>query len=213
MNQVSFLHALTNIVLVFIESALTLVLRFDPELRKAAYPLAKEGTVVCLRLYLPHVQLYATFSYKGVLLDTELPPDRSEADVTINAYSAQIINAMLSSQQKQVRKLQMRGEAVQVQLVQQFLQQLGMGSLIQSLRDKFTRKPADNDSAPSKEERQAYYKKKLEQQQTQINELTIDNRKLQTQLKQYQSQQKTWMIVALVTSILAVVCLLGWLFG
>ena len=30
----------------FIESALTLMLRFDPKLRQLAYPLAKSGTVV-----------------------------------------------------------------------------------------------------------------------------------------------------------------------
>ncbi|WP_261868760.1 hypothetical protein [Psychrobacter sp. JCM 18901] len=69
MKRSTLSHSFLNIILVFIESALTLLLRLDPELRKAAYPLAKQGTVVALRLYLPHVEVFATFSTKGVLLD------------------------------------------------------------------------------------------------------------------------------------------------
>ena len=65
MKRSTLSHSLLNIILVFIESALTLLLRLDPELRKAAYPLAKQGTVVALRLYLPHVEVFATFNTKG----------------------------------------------------------------------------------------------------------------------------------------------------
>ncbi|MEO1849649.1 MAG: hypothetical protein ABGX70_03980, partial [Psychrobacter sp.] len=133
MKRSTLSHSLLNIILVFIESALTLLLRLDPELRKAAYPLAKQGTVVALRLYLPHVEVFATFSTKGVLLDAELPVGRSEPDVVINAYSIQVINAITTHDRETTEKLQMRGESVQVQLVKQFIMQLGLGSLIQGL--------------------------------------------------------------------------------
>lgn len=133
MKRSTLSHSFLNIILVFIESALTLLLRLDPELRKAAYPLAKQGTVVALRLYLPHVEVFATFSTKGVLLDAELPIDRSEPDVIINAYSIQVINAITTHDSETTEKLQMRGESVQVQLVKQFIMQLGLGSLIQGL--------------------------------------------------------------------------------
>lgn len=206
MKRSTLSHSLLNIILVFIESALTLLLRLDPELRKAAYPLAKQGTVVALRLYLPHVEVFATFSTKGVLLDAELPIGRSEPDVIINAYSIQIINAISTHDSEATEKLQMRGESVQVQLVKQFIMQLGVGNLIRGVVQKFKggkdkSHPTDAEMADKKES----YKLRIKEQQTQINTLTIKNRELETTLKELQSKQKTLMIV----TIIAIIVMIG----
>lgn len=205
MKRSTLSHSLLNIILVFIESALTLLLRLDPELRKAAYPLAKQGTVVALRLYLPHVEVFATFSTKGVLLDAELPVGRSEPDVVINAYSIQVINAITTHDRETTEKLQMRGESVQVQLVKQFIMQLGLGSLIQGLIRKIKggkgkTKPSDAEMAEKKD----HYKERIKEQQTQINTLTIKNRELETTVKELQSKQKTFMIVTMVALVVMI---------
>lgn len=204
MKRSTLSHSLLNIILVFIESALTLLLRLDPELRKAAYPLAKQSTVVCVRMYLPHVEVYATFSYKGVLLDANLPVGRTEPDVIINAYSIQVLSALTSHDIETADKLQMRGDSVQVQLVKQFILQMGFGSLIQSIIKKFKAgsgkpKPSEAELASKKED----YKHRITEQQTQINTLTIKNRELETTVKELQSKQKTWMIIAIVAIIVA----------
>lgn len=206
MKRSTLSHSLLNIILVFIESALTLLLRLDPELRKAAYPLAKQGTVVALRLYLPHVEVFATFSTKGVLLDAELPIGRSEPDVIINAYSVQIINAISTHDSEATEKLQMRGESVQVQLVKQFIMQLGVGNLIRGVIQKFKggkdkSHPTDAEMADKKES----YQLRIKEQQTQINTLTIKNRELETTLKELQSKQKTLMIV----TVIGIVAMIG----
>lgn len=204
MKRSTLSHSLLNIILVFIESALTLLLRLDPELRRAAYPLAKQSTVVCMRMYLPHVEVYATFSYKGVLLDANLPVGRTEPDVIINAYSIQVLSALTSHDIETADKLQMRGDSVQVQLVKQFILQMGFGSLIQSIIKKFkagSGKPKPNEAElASKKEA---YKHRITEQQTQINTLTIKNRELETTVKELQSKQKTWMITAIVAIIMA----------
>ena len=205
MKRSTLSHSLLNIILVFIESALTLLLRLDPELRKAAYPLAKQGTVVALRLYLPHVEVFATFGTKGVLLDAELPVGRSEPDVVINAYSIQVINAITTHDRETTEKLQMRGESVQVQLVKQFIMQLGLGSLIQGLIRKIKggkakTKPTDAEMAEKKD----HYKERIKEQQTQINTLTIKNRELETTVKELQSKQKTFMIVTMVALVVMI---------
>ena len=212
MKRSTLSHSFSNIILVFIESALTLLLRLDPELRRAAYPLAKQGTVVALRLYLPHVEIFATFSTKGVLLDAQLPIDRSEPDVIINAYSLQVINAITTHDSETTEKLQMRGESVQVQLVKQFIMQLGLGGLIQGLIKKIKggkgkSKPTEADLAEKKEN----YKLRIKEQQTQINTLTIKNRELETTVKELQSKQKMLVIVtvaALVIMIGTIIALL-----
>ena len=205
MKRSTLSHSLLNIILVFIESALTLLLRLDPELRKAAYPLAKQGTVVALRLYLPHIEVFATFSTKGVLLDAQLPVGRSEPDVVINAYSIQVINAITTHDRETTEKLQMRGESLQVQLVKQFIIQLGLGSLIQGLIRKMKggkgkTKPTDAEMAEKKDN----YKQRIKEQQTQINTLTIKNRELETTVKELQSKQKTLMIVTVVALVIMI---------
>ena len=205
MKRSTLSHSFLNIILVFIESALTLLLRLDPELRKAAYPLAKQGTVVALRLYLPHVEVFATFSTKGVLLDAQLPIGRSEPDVVINAYSIQVINAITTHDSETTEKLQMRGESIQVQLVKQFIMQLGLGSLIQGIIKKIKggkakTKPTEADL----EEKKNNYKLRIKEQQTQINTLTIKNRELETTVKELQSKQKTLMIVTVVALVIMI---------
>ncbi|WP_435950725.1 hypothetical protein [Psychrobacter sp. DM8] len=210
MKRSTLSHSFLNVVLVFVESSLTLLLRLDPELRKAAYPLAKQETVVCLRLYLPHVEVYATFSSKGVLLDANLPVGRTEPDVIINAYSVQVINAITTHDSATTDKLQMRGEAVQVKLVKQFIMQLGLGSLIQSLIKKF--KGDKSKSKPNETEldkKRDDYKLRIKEQQTQINTLTIKNRELETTAKELQSKQKTLTIATVVAAIIAVISLIA----
>lgn len=210
MKRSTLSHSFLNIILVFIESALTLLLRLDPELRKAAYPLAKQGTVLCLRLYLPHVQIFATFSYRGVLLDANLPADRSEPDVIINAYSIQVLNALASHDSETTEKLQMRGELTQVQLVKQFITQLGLGSLIQSVMKKF--KGGDRKQKPSAaeaEEKKNNYKLRIAEQQTQISTLTIKNRELETSLKELQSKQKALTITLVIAAVIAIAAIVA----
>ena len=210
MKRSTLSNSLLNIILVFIESALTLLLRLDPELRKAAYPLAKQGTVVALRLYLPHVEVFATFSTKGVLLDAQLPIGRSEPDVVINAYSIQVINAITTHDSETTEKLQMRGESVQVQLVKQFIMQLGLGSLIQGLIKKF--KGGKGKSKPTEKEmadKKSSYKLRIKEQQTQITTLTIKNRELETTVKELESKQKMLVIVTIAALVIMVASLIA----
>ena len=209
MKRSTLSHSLLSIILVFIESALTLLLRLDPELRKAAYPLATRGSVVCLRLYLPHVQVFATFGYKGVLLDASLPAERSEPDVIINAYSIEVIKALTSYDSAAADKLQMRGELEQVQLVRQFITQVGVGGLIQGIIKKFKGGDKNKASATDIEEKNSNYKLRISEQQTQINTLTTKNRELETTVKELQSKQKILMIIAAVAAIVAIVAIIG----
>lgn len=210
MKRSTLSHSFLNIVLVFIESALTLLLRLDPALRRAAYPLAKEGTVVCLRLYLPHIEVFATFSYKGVLLDLTPPEDGTEPDVIINAYSLQVLMAIATHDSEATEKLQMRGDSAQVQLVKQFITQLGLGSLLHGIINKVKggKKPQASDS--EKAEKTENYKRKISEQQAQISNLTIKNRELETTVKELESKQKIFMIAAIVMTIVAIIAIIGW---
>ncbi|AWT49371.1 hypothetical protein DLE54_07520 [Psychrobacter sp. YP14] len=212
MSQNSISNSLLNVVLVLAESAITLVLRFDPNLRKAVYPLAQKNTVVCVRSYLPHTQFYATFTTKGVLLDSNLPASVSELDVVINAYSHQLINSFISNDATQINKLTMRGGTETVTEVRHFLLQLGVASLFQGIiktvkgKDKGRGKKHDGDNANKPD-----YKARIEEQQQQLNILSMRNRELEVSLKEAHSKQKTTLIALIVASLIAVASVIGWL--
>ncbi|WP_227430114.1 hypothetical protein [Psychrobacter sp. I-STPA6b] len=208
MDQHSISQSLLNVILVCAESALTLVLRFDPKLRQAAYPLTKNTTVVSIRTYLPHTQIYATFTSKGVLLDSELPAERLEPDVVINAYSTQLINALVSNNTKQVEKLAMRGASETVTQVQNFFMQLGVASLLQGLLKNFKHNKTSNTEKPeenSLEKTKEMYKTRIQEQQNQINALTIANRHLEISHKELQSKQKMTIIALIIAIIIAII--------
>ncbi|WP_296201997.1 hypothetical protein [Psychrobacter sp. UBA3962] len=210
MSQNSISNSLLNIVLVFAESAITLVLRFDANLRKAVYPLAQKNTVVCVRSYLPHTQFYATFTNKGILLDSELPPSTTEPDVVINAYSHQLINSLVSNDVTQINKITMRGGTETVSEVRNFLSQLGVASLFQGII-KTVKGKGKETTEEAKEQNKPDYKARIEEQQQQLNVLSMRNRELEISLKEAHSKQKTTMIALIVASLIAIAAVIGWL--
>lgn len=196
-----------NVLLVFLESAITLALRFDPKLRELAYPLASSDKVVCIRTYLPHTQIYATFGYRGVLLDDRLPVNRANADITINAYSFQLLGLLTNHNPASVDGLQIRGDSQDIAHLKAFLVRLGVGGVIQTLLEKIKGKQ----HKPTEEERQQKqenYKAKIAEQEKIIDSLTITNDRLNTSLIELQSKQKstqTALIAACVVALVAIV--------
>lgn len=199
-----------SVILVFLESALTLMLRFDGTLRKLAYPLAESGKVVCIRSYLPHTKVYATFSYRGVLLDDVLPANKTAPDVMINAYSWQLGNVLTSHNPKAVDALQIRGEAADVEAVKAFLVRAGIGGALQSLLGKIKGKPPA--TPEQKAEKLADYKAKIDEQNEKISTLTTQNRRLNTQLAEIQGKQRSTKIAFIFTLIVAVIALVSHFF-
>lgn len=199
-------RGLLNILLVFLESAITLILRFDPTLRQLAYPLAERGTVVCIRTYLPHTQFYATFGYRGVLLDDRLPANKSAPDMTVNAYSFQLINAITTHSESSVDSLQIRGGQDDTHDFKAFLVRLGVGGVIQNLLAKFKGKPAP--TPEEKAEKQENYKIKIAEQSARIDELTLHNHRLNTALLELQSKQKSTLIALVVVCVIAIVAII-----
>ncbi|UNU73023.1 hypothetical protein LU293_08040 [Moraxella nasovis] len=200
-------RGILNVLLVFIESALTLVLRFDPKLRRFAYPLAQADKVVCIRTYLPHTQVYATFGYRGILLDNELPAGRTAADITINAYSFQIINALLNHSEDSVEALQIRGEAEDVDNLKAFLVQLGLGGVVHNILSKFTGKSKDDSetATESKTDKLTEYKNTISEQNDKISALETANRRLNTQVVELQNKQRATLIGLVIVVVLAII--------
>lgn len=197
-------RSILNILLVLIESVLALVLRFDAKLRRAVYPLVKLETLVCIRTYLPHTQVYATFSYKGILLDDKAPLGH-EPDVVINAYTHDIFGAILGQSDEQIDKLQMRGRSEDIRLIKAFLRQIGVGGVIQTIINKFKK---DNKAATPPENKLHKLNKQLDEKTRQVQHLQSENKRLSTQLVEIQGKQKTLIIVTVVALIVAIIAII-----
>lgn len=211
-NQHTLSQTTMNVVLVVLETLLTLLLRFDAPLRQLVYPLAQQNTVVCIHSYVPHVTIYATFTVNGILLDSELQPSQT-VDVTINGFTWQIAQALFTNNPKVVKQLQIRGELDKVAQIEAFLQSLGLNSVIQNIIANVKGKKAeksdkkDTEKTPSTAE----YRERIKEQQANINALTIDQTELKAQNQQLISQNKFLKICLGIAILIAIGCAVGWM--
>ncbi len=187
-HNTSLAQSVLNVALVMVESFVTLLLRFDANLRQEAYPLATDNVVVCVRSYVPHVTFYATFTYNGVLFDSQLQPNQ-QVDVTINAFTWQLLGAIISNDAKSIDKLQMRGEPLRLEQVKRFLLGMGLGQIIKQLVQTVKGK-AEKPEPPKKDDLIVDYKQRINEQQTQINTLTLSHTQLNAQTTELKSKNK-----------------------
>lgn len=203
-------QSVLSVILVMLESFITLVLRFDANLRQIVYPLAKDNVVVCVRTYVPHLTFYATFTYNGVLLDTQLRANQM-VDVTINAFTWQLFSAIFTNDSKAVDKLQMRGEPLRVGQVKRFLQGIGLGQIVQHILQTVKGKTAKAPKMTEDEKKLKLteYKERITEQQNQINALTISQSQLATQAQELQSKNKTLLVALGVTVVALIGCIIA----
>lgn len=194
-----------GVVLVLIETLLTLLLRADASLRQAAYPLVQDNTVLCIRSYVPHVTFYATFTVNGVLLDSELQPNQ-QVDVTINGFTWEVAQAIFTQKVSAVEKLQFRGDMTKVAQIKEFFLKIGVMAVVQELIAKFTGKKQDKtEEKPKKSVTE--YQQKIEEQKQQLNALTVKNAEVQTALAEVKSQNKI-LKIAVGVLLVVVACLM-----
>lgn len=203
-----FSQTALNVILVILETLLTLLLRFDAPLRQIMYPLAQDNTVLCIKSYVPYLTIYATFSVNGVLLDSRLMPNQ-KVDVTVNGFTWEIVQAIFSQRVSVIEKLQFRGEIDKVAQIKAFFLAIGVVKSVQEIIQKFTGKTEKTQEKPKKSTEE--YKQKIETQKQQINELTVINAELQTALLELKSQNKILKISLGVAVVLFLICAIGWL--
>lgn len=203
-----FSQTALNVILVILETLLTLLLRFDAPLRQIMYPLAQDNTVLCIKSYVPYLTIYATFSVNGVLLDSRLMPNQ-KVDVTVNGFTWEIVQAIFSQRVSVIEKLQFRGEMDKVAQIKAFFLAIGVVKSVQEIIQKFTGKAEKTQEKPKKSTEE--YKQKIETQKQQINELTVINAELQTALLELKSQNKILKISLGVAVVLFLICAIGWL--
>lgn len=222
----SFSQTALNVILMLVETLLTLLLRFDANLRQVMYPLAQDNTVVCIRSYVPHTTIYATFTVNGILLDSQLHQNQ-QVDVTINGFTWQIAQAILTHNLPVIEQLQLRGSLDKVALVKNFLLAVGIAPIVERVQQTIGKKGAkatasDSDSDPqdasnkdsqpkNAKPTEAAVKARIQEQQNTINQLTIDKTAVQTEILQLKSKNKVLTICVAVLGLLLIGVIIAWL--
>lgn len=210
----TLLNSLLDIALVVIEALLSLILRFDAPLRRLAYPLACQEKIVHIRTYLPHSDIYATFSYKGILLDSHLPYGKTP-DLTINAYCHELAMIALGNNDK-AQTLQIRGKDEDVLALRAFLTQFSLNSILDNTLGKLKKKPLSDAEKQAKAQKRddkiIKLTAQLDEQTLLAERLTAENRKLGTELRQVKGTQKSTFIALMVMTVIAFVSIVAHFF-
>ena len=197
-----------NVVLVIIETLLTLLLRFDADLRKVVYPLATTNTVVRIHAYVPSVTFYVTFTVNGILLDSQLQPSQ-QVDMTINGFTWQIAQNLFTNQPKAIEQLQIRGEAQKTEEVKAFLHQIGINQLLQVIT-KAVKGDKDKQKTKKPIKTDADYKQQVETLNSQVNAAAVQNTALEAQIVELKSKNQWMKRAAIAFFVLFVICAIGW---
>ena len=197
-----------NVVLVIIETLLTLLLRFYAELRQVVYPLATTNTVVCIHSYVPNVTFYVTFTVNGILLDSQLQPVQ-QVDVTINGFTWQIAQSLFTNQPKAIEQLQIRGETQKTAEVKAFLNQIGLNQLLQVITNAVK---GDKDKQKTKKPIKTNddYKQQVDALTVQVNAADVQKAEFQTRILELESKNKLMKRVAIAFFVLFIICAIGW---
>lgn len=197
-----------NVVLVIIETLLTLLLRFDADLRKTVYPLATTNTVVRIHAYVPSVTFYMTFTVNGILLDSQLQPSQ-QVNVTINGFTWQIAQNLFTNQPKAIEQLQIRGEAQKTEEVKAFLHQIGINQLLQVIT-KAVKGDKDKQKTKKPTKTDADYKQQVETLNSQVNAANLQKTALEAQIVELKSKNQWMKRAAIAFFVLFVICAIGW---
>lgn len=161
------------VLLVVIETLLSVALRIDKRLRQQVYPLVEDHAVWCIRTYLPHVVIYVSFTPQGILLDSKLPDNMGEPDVTVSGSLMAVMRSVLSSDERAINKLQFRGDAESAKLSRDLLANMGLQQTITNILGRLRQLTGASEIAPQ-QNLITTYKKQLTVQHETIDQLKTE---------------------------------------
>lgn len=203
-------RATFNLVLMLLETGLSLLLRINPDLRRACYPLAQKMTVVKITTYLPYGVFYATFSFKGILLDDAPPLHKTAPDASINAYSAQIVHAIVNAKSDTIDALNLQGDAQTVSHLWQVFSAMGLMDMLIRFKAHFDKKNTAPTSQDDEQDALSALKEEHDDLKRRLDTIGIENARLSAYVEEQNAKIKT-LTYALSALLAGAVLLLIWI--
>lgn len=191
---------LLSLVLIVFESLLTFLLRHDTPSQRLAERLISRQAVIRIRTHLPAYTFYATFSHHGVLLDHQQPD--TEYLATVDSSIPTLFRAFMTARAPVLESILIHGDDELVAELRQLMTAFNLSNMLNNwIRFPwFSKSSAKNQPEPTKQQRVKPLLKRIDEQKKQIEQLNVTLKQQAYQYQQLQTQYKTLLWAAGITT-------------
>lgn len=193
-----------SMVLIILETILTFVLKHDRMARTYAKPFIKQHISIQFNTFLPSDVFFATFTTKGLLFD-HFEPQHPKPQITVYASSLDLIRILCTGSEGSIHRVRIMGEDHLHEEFRMFLRSISLPALFADWKNWL--KKIEPDDAEQKFPNRSIEPllKRIEQQQSSINQLSLHNKELSFDLNQL--QRKHTFMTRVYCLIILVLCI------
>lgn len=178
-----------SMILIILETFITFVLKHDRMARTYAKPFIKQHISIQFNTFLPSDLFFVTFTSKGVLFD-HFEPQHPKPTLNIYASSIDLIRILLTGSEGSIHRVQIIGEDHLHEEFRMFLRSISLPALFSDWRNWINNAEAQSAEAKFPQRSIEPLLKRIETQQTTINQLNLTVKELNYDLKDLQRKHK-----------------------
>lgn len=197
-------HLLHSLVLIFLETVVTFILKHDRGSRIHAKSFVQHNVIIAFKTYLPASDFFITFDNKGILFDPELTDPTLQPVLTVSASSIDLLRFLMTGNERHLRRIRLNGGEQWHDQFRLFLHSLTLPMLFADWKNWFSKQQ----SAPLPQRSLAPLLAKLEAQQDTITQLKVDNKAQRNDIKALERKLKNTHRMYLSLIIVIAVCIL-----
>ena len=203
-NQ-SHMHLLQSMILIFLETSITFILRNDRVVRQHAKVFFLNHSSIEFNVYMPTTRFYVSFDQRGVFFDLKKPEGITQADIIITASAFDLLNMILTANRKSVKNISIKQQEHLHKDLRLLLESLSVPALFSDWRYWLS---AGDDKADLPKHSIQSLSKHIEQQRSEITQLQIKLKSKTYDLKRLQRNYKIMRFTNIVLIVSLVICLL-----
>ncbi len=201
---------LQSLVLIFLETIFTFILKHDRIAQIHAKPFIKLRITISVNTFLPSKVFFMTFDPKGLLFDLQKPEEIEKPQLTIYASGLDLIKIFFTGNKESIEKIGLSGEEHLHGEFRLLMESLSLPSLASDWKNWLSEEDEVSATLPQRTAKPLM--ERMEQQRIEIRQLTIQTKEYQYDLKALQRKYKImtrlyWLIIILLSiSFLTTLC-------
>lgn len=188
-----------SMILIVLETILTFVLKHDRMARTYAKPFIKQHISIQFNTFLPSDVFFATFTTKGLLFD-HFEPQHPKPQITVYASTLDLVRILFTGSEGSIHRVRIMGEEHLHEEFRMFLRSISLPSLFADWKNWLKKIEPEDPEQKFPNRSIEPLLKRIEQQQSSINQLSLSNKELSFDLNQLQRKHKLmsrlyWLII------------------
>lgn len=178
-----------SLILIVLETFITFVLKHDRMARTYAKPFIKQHISVQFNTFLPSDMFFVTFTTKGLLFD-HFEPQHPKPTLNIYASSIDLVRILLTGSEGSIHRVQIIGEDHLHEEFRMFLRSISLPALFSDWRNWLNKAESEINESKLPQRSIEPLLKRIETQQTTINQLNLTVKELNHDLNALQKKHK-----------------------